>query len=192
MEVTEMERNDVAAICNKINGLLDEFAQMWRNWGIDTQPIATGLWLIKYGGNVLRPLEIRIIPPTEFTLPRVLLNSNEKIERLQAHKIFWRYFRSYFERLTEYLVIEAAQVIAIEKTKIYIRKSGKHLYLQLPIEEGDFKFSFTLRRKDWIWTVWRWRSGLSWTVMDRIYRPLNENPIEMFISVVSNIGLKLL
>jgi hypothetical protein len=187
-----MERNDVTEVYNEVKGLFDGFARMWRRWDIDAQSIAGGVWLIKHGGNALRPFRISVIPPTEDALPWVSLDSNEKTGSFQATKKNWRYIRSYFERLTEYLVIGAAHAPAVEKSKLYIRKSGKHLYLQLPVEDGNFSFSFNLRRRGWTWAIWRWRSGLGWVEEDRIYCPLNENPIEMFIAVVSNIRLKLL
>ncbi len=192
-----MERNGVTEVYNEVKGLLDGFARMWRRWGIDAQPITDGVWLIKHGDKALRPLSISVIPPTEDALPEdafpwVSLSSNEKIGCFQATKENWHYICSYFERLTEYLVIEAAHAPAVEESKLYIRKSGKHLYLQLPVEDGNFSFSFNLRQRGWTWTIWRWRSGLSWVVEDRIYRPLNENPIEMLVEITSNIGLKLL
>jgi hypothetical protein len=198
MEVTIMERHNLAEIYAEVKTLFDGFAKLWQGWGIDTQPISErnceGLWLIKHGENVLRPLRISIVPDLwdRDELPWISLVSNDKINVLRAEAQNRHYVRSYFERLTEYLVLEAAQPIAIEKSKLPIRKSGKHLYLNLPVGDEIFWFSFHLRRKGWTWTIRRWLSPQGWVVMDRVYRQRTENPIEMFAEIISNIGLALL
>jgi len=193
-----MERHNLAEIYAEVKLLFNEFARLWQDWGITAETIYEGehegLWLLKYGENVLRPLCISIIPnpPDDRKLPRVALKSNEKINILEAHKENRRYLHSYFERLTEYLVVEAAQAPAIEKSKLYVQKRGKHLRLNLTTEDGLFWFSFHLRRKGWTWTIWRWINSYGWVVMDRVYRPLNENPIEAFVAIIDHIGLVLL
>jgi hypothetical protein len=193
-----MEHYDLAEIYAEVKALFGEFAKMWRDWGIDVQPISDGnsggLWLLRYRGNVLRPLRISVFPDCggKAELPWISLGSNEKVEVLRASANNRRYLRSYFERITEYLVLEAAQAPAIEKSGLYIRKSGKHLYLNTPAEGGDFWFSFYLRRRGWTWTIRRWLDGQGWVVIDRVYRPLDENPIEAFVNIISNIGLTLL
>jgi hypothetical protein len=195
--VTKMERNiSTAAVYNEVRGMLDEFIQMWQGWGISPQTIFeegdSGVWLLKYyGGNVLRPLYIFITPGRDGSLPWIALGSNEKVDSFEAGKGTQRSLRSFLERLSEYLVIEAAQAPAMEKGRLYIRKSGKHLYLSLPAENGDFWFSFHLRRRGWTWIIrrWLWGSNRGWVTIDRIYRPLSENPIETFVAIVANIGL---
>jgi hypothetical protein len=193
-----MKRYELSEIYAEVKNLLNEFTQIWQGWGIVAQPISEGnsegLWLIKHGENVLRPLYVSVVPDLRDSgeLPWVQLGSNEKVDVLKAEAQNRRYLRSYFERLTEYLVLEAAQPIAIEKSKLHIRKSGKHLYFNLPVEGGMFWLSFHLRRKGWTWTIRRWVDLHGWVVMDRVYRPHAENPIEMFTAIISNIGLALL
>jgi hypothetical protein len=198
MEVIDMERYDLAEIYAEVKVYFNKFAQLWQDWGIAAETIYEeddeGLWLLKHGENALRPLRISIIPDrrSETELPWISLMSNEKTDIFKAEACNRRYLRSYFERLTEYLVLEAAQAPAIEKSKLHIRKSGKHLYFSLPTEGGDFWFSFHLRRKGWTWTIRRWLNSQGWVVVDRVYRPLNENPIEAFVGIVDHIGLALL
>jgi hypothetical protein len=193
-----MERYNLAEIYAEVKPLFNEFAQMWQGWGITAETVYEGehegLWLLKYEGNVLRPLSISIAPnsPDDKKLPWVALKSNEKVNFLEGHKGNRRYLHSYFERLTEYLVVEAAQAPAIEKSKLYVQKHGKHLRLNLPAKDGLFWFSFYLRRKGWTWIVWRWIDPHGWVVMDRVYRPFNENPIKTFVAIIDHIGLALL
>jgi hypothetical protein len=193
-----MEQYKVSEIYAEVKNLLNEFTQIWQRWGIVAQPIyegnSEGLWLIKHGENALRPLCVSVVPDLRNSdkLPWVLLGSNEKVNELRAEAENRRYLRFYFERLTEYLVLEAAQPIAIEKSKLHIRKSGKHLYFNLPVEGGMFWLSFHLRRRGWTWTIRRWVDLHGWVVVDRVYRPLNENPIEAFVGIIDNIGLALL
>jgi hypothetical protein len=193
-----MEHYDLAEVYTEVKNLFNEFVKMWQGWGIDAQPISEGdsegLWLIKHGENVLRPLYVSVVPDLRDSgkLPWVSLGSNEKVDVLKAEARNRRYLRSYFERLTEYLVLEATQPIAIEKSKLHIRKSGKHLYFNLPVEGGMFWLSFRLRRKGWTWTIRRWLSGRGWVVIDKVYRPFDENPIEAFVNIISNIGLLLI
>jgi hypothetical protein len=193
-----MERYNLAEIYAEVKLLFNEFAQMWQGWGITAETIYEkeheGLWLLKYGENVLRPLKISIIPnsPDDKKLPWIALKSNEKVNFLEAHKENRRYLHSYFERLSEYLVVEAAQTPAITKSKLYVRKQGKHLYLSLSAEDGLFWFSFHLRQKGWTWAIRRWVDSHGWVVIDRVYRPFNENPIETFVAIIDLIGLALL
>lgn len=193
-----MKRYNLAEIHAEVKLLFNEFAQMWQSWGISVQTIDEkedeGLWLLRHGENFLRPLRISIIPDlqSEDELPWIALGSNEKVDVFRAHADNRRYLRSYFERLTEYLVLGAAQAPAIEKGRLYIRKHGKHFYLSLPVEEGTFSFSFYLRRRGWTWVIRRWLSSQGWVVVDRIYRPFDENPIETFLAIIANIGLALL
>jgi hypothetical protein len=193
-----MAHCDLAETYAEVKTLFNEFAKMWQGWGIDAQPISEGdsdgLWLIKHGENVLRPLYVFVVPDLRDSekLPWVWLESNEKVDVLKAKAQNRHYLRSYFARLTEYLVLEATQPIALEKNKLYIRKSGKHLYFSLPAEDAMFWFSFYLRRKGWTWTIRRWLSDRGWVVIDRVYRPFDENPIEAFVNILSNIGLLLI
>jgi len=193
-----MAHCDLAETYAEVKTLFNEFVKMWQGWGIDAQPISEGdsegLWLIKHRENVLRPLYVSVVPDLRDSenLPWVWLGSNEKADVLKAEAQNRRYLRSYFERLTEYLVLEATQPIAIEKSKLYIRKSGKHLYFSLSAEDDMFWFSFRLHRRGWTWTIRRWLSGRGWVVIDRVYRPFDENPIEAFVNIISNIGLALL
>jgi hypothetical protein len=171
---------------------------MWLGWGISIQEVSEkyteGMWLLKCGENVLRPLCVSVVPDLRSSseLPWIRLGSNEKVDVLKAKAQNRRYLRSYFERLTEYLVLEAVQPIAIEKSKLYIRKSGKHLYFNLSVEDEMFWFSFHLRRQGWTWTIRRWLDNRGWVVIDRVYRPFDENPIEAFVNIISAIGLALL
>jgi hypothetical protein len=182
----------------EVKNSFNKFAKLWRGWGITAETVyeedSEGLWLLRHGGNVLRPLHISIIPDlrSKTELPWISFVSNEKNDIFKAEARNRRYLNSFFERLTEYLVLESAQAPAIAKSKLHIRKSGKHLYLNLPVEDGMFWFSFSLRRKGWTWTIRRWSNLHGWVVTDRFYRPLNENPIEMFTNIISNIGLVLL
>jgi hypothetical protein len=193
-----MKQYELSEIYAEVKNLLNEFTQIWQGWGIVAQPISEGnnegLWLIKHGENALRPLHVSIVPDLRDSgeLPWVQLGSNEKVDVLKAEAENRRYLRSYFERLTEYLVLEAAQPIVIEKSKLHIRKNGKHLYFNLPTEGGMFWLSFHLRRRGWTWTIRRWVDLIGWVVVDRVYRPLNENPIEAFVGIIDNIGLALL
>jgi hypothetical protein len=190
-----MERHNLAEIYAEVKLLFNKFAQMWQSWGISVQTIYEkddeGLWLLKHGENFLRPLRISVMPDlrSKDELPWIALGSNEKVDVFRAHTDNRRYLRSYFERLTEYLVLEATQAPAIERAGLYIRKSGKHFYLSLPVEDGDFSFSFYLRRRGWTWVIRRWFNTQGWVIMDRIYRPHTENPIEMFTAIASNIGV---
>jgi hypothetical protein len=192
-----MAHCDLAKTYAEVKTLFNEFVKMWQGWGIDAQPISEGdsegLWLIKHGENVLRPLYISVVPDLRDNgkLPWVSLGSNERVDVLKAKAQNRRYLRSYFERLTEYLVLEATQPIALEKIKLYIQKSGKHLHFNLSAEDAMFWFSFYLRRQGWTWTIRRWLSGRGWVVIDRVYRPFDENPIEAFVNIISNIGLLL-
>jgi len=193
-----MERYNLAEFYAEVKVYLNKFAQLWQGWGITAETVYEGehegLWLLKHGGNVLRPLRISIIPnsPNDKKLPWVALGSNEKVNILEAHKRNHRYLHSFFERLTEYLVVEAAQAPAIEKTKLYVRKNGKHFHLYLPACDEYFWFPFYLRKRGWTWMIWRWFDGKGWVAVDRIYRPLHENPIEAFVGICDNIGLALL
>jgi hypothetical protein len=194
-----MEHCDLAEVYTEVKNLLNEFAKMWQGWGISVQEVSEkdteGMWLLKFGGDVLRPLRISVIldQRSKDKLPWIFLGSNERAGAFKACKYNRRYLRSYFERLTEYLVLEAAQVPAIEKSKLYIRKSSKHLYLALSNEDDEgFWFSFFLRRNGWAWRIRRWVSGRGWVVIDRVYRPFDENPIEAFVNIISAIGLALL
>jgi len=194
-----MEHCDLAEVYTEVKNLLNEFAKMWQGWGISIQEVSEkgteGMWLLKFGGDVLRPLRISVIldQRSKDKLPWISLRSNEKVGVFEAYKYNRRYLRSYFERLTEYLVLEAAQVPAIEKSELYIWKSSKRLYLALSNEDDEgFWFSFFLRRKGWTWTIRQWFSGQGWVVMDRVYRPFDENPIEVFVNIISAIGLTLL
>jgi hypothetical protein len=193
-----MEHCNLAETYAEVKALFNEFVKMWQGWGISIQAISEkgteALWLLKYGENVLRPIRISIIPNQrdKDELPWISLGSNEKSDVFQACKYNRRYLRSYLERLTEYLVLEAAQVPAMERSKLYLRKVSKHLYLSLSAEHVDFWFSFYLRRKGWTWTIRRWLSARGWVVIDKVYRSFDENPIETFVNIVSNIGLTLL
>ncbi len=193
-----MERYNLAEIYAEVKVYFNKFAQLWQDWGITAEVISEGehegLWLLKHGENVLRPLHISIIPnsPDDKKLPWVALGSNEKVNIFGAHKRNHSYLHSYFEKLTEYLVVEAAQAPAIEKSKLYVRKQGKHLYLTLLDENDLFWFTFHLRQRGWTWAIRRWVDQHGWIVMDRIYRPLSENPIEAFVAIIANIGLALL
>ena len=193
-----MERYNLAEIYAEVKVYFNKFAQVWQDWGIAAETIYEseheGLWLLKHGGNIIRPLHISVTPDLqdETELPWVSLTSNEKISILRAAARNRRYLHSYFERLTEYLIVEASQAPAIEKSKLYIRKHGKHFYLSLPAGNGLFWFSFHLRRKGWTWVMRRWVDSHGWVVVDRVYRPLNENPIEAFVGIVDHIGLALL
>jgi hypothetical protein len=196
-EVIGMEHYNLAEIYAEVKKALNEFAEMWQGWSISVETIyerdAEGLWLLKYGENVLRPLHISIIPERGGTkLPWISLVSNEKVDIFRAEARNRRYLRSYFERLTEYLVLEAAQAPAIVKAKLYVRKSGKHFRLHLPACDEYFGFSFYLRKRGWTWKVWRWFNSEGWVLVSKIYRPLNENPIEAFVGIIDNIGLALL
>ena len=192
-----MERWNLAEAYAEVKKVMNEFAEMWQSWGISAETIyerdTEGLWLLKYGENVLRPLHISVTPERGGTkLPLISLVSNEKVGAFSTEAYNRRYLRSYFERLTEYLVLEAAHAPAIVKAKLHIRKSGKHLYLDLLVEDGMLWFSFYLRRKGWTWMIKRWLRGQGWVVVDRVYRPFNENPIESFVGIMDNIGLALL
>jgi hypothetical protein len=194
-----MEHYDSAEVYTEAKTLLNEFVKMWQGWGISVQEVSEkgteGIWLLKYGENVLRPLRISVISDqrSKDKLPWISLGSNEKVGAFEACKYNRRFLRSYFERLTEYLVLEAAQVPAIEKSKLYIQKASKHLYLALSNKDDDgFWFSFFLRQKGWTWRIRRWLSGRGWIVIDRVYRPFDENPIEAFVNIISAIGLALL
>jgi hypothetical protein len=197
-EVITVEHRNLSAVYAEVKISFNKFAKLWQGWGITAETIYEGddegLWLLKHGENVLRPLRISIIPDSrsETELPWISLMSNEKTDTFKAEACNRRYLNSFFERLTEYLVLESAQAPAIAKSKLHIRKCGKHFYISLPVEGGDFWFSFSLRRKGWTWTIRRWSNLHGWVVADRVYRPLNESPIEMFTDIISNIGLALL
>jgi hypothetical protein len=195
-----MEHCGLAETYAEVKTLFNEFVKMWQGWGIDVQPISEGdskgLWLIKHGENILRPLYISVIPDPrgEDKLPWVSLGSNEKVSVLKAEAQNRRYLRSYFERLTEYLVLEATQPIALGGSKLYIQKSGKRFNFYLSAEDDPtFVFSFYLRRKGWTWMIRRWLSCRGgWVVIDKVYRPFDDNPIEAFVNIISNIGLLLI
>ena len=193
-----MKRYELTEIYAEAKNIFNEFVKLWQGWGIDAQPVSEGesegLWLIKHGENIIRPLYVSIVPDRRNSdeLPWIWLVSNENISVLRAEAENRRYLRSWFERLTEYLVLEATQPIAVNRSKLHIRKSGKQLYLDLPVEGGMFWFSFYLRRKGWTWTIRRWLGSQGWVVVDRVYRPFNENPIESFVGIIDHIGLALL
>ncbi|MDT7877622.1 MAG: hypothetical protein RQ862_03585 [Candidatus Caldarchaeales archaeon] len=131
----------------------------------------------------------------EDAVPWIYLNSNEKnCDHIRAREENWKYIRSFFERLTEWLVLEAAQAVAIEETGLYIWKSGKHLYLKLSGESECelFCFSFYLRRNGWTWQVRQGVDGVGLVTIESVRRPLTENPIEALPAIVKGIGLSLL
>jgi hypothetical protein len=171
---------------------------MWQGWGITAETIYErdneGLWLLRHGENVLRPLRILITPDDwdKDDLPWISLASNGKPHQsFRADKHYRRSVRRYFERLTEHLVMEAAQAPAIRKSKLHIYRAGKE-YFHITIGDADFRFSFQWRRRGWTWTIRQWFDNRGLVVIDRIYRPHTENPIETFIAIISNIGLSFL
>jgi len=193
-----MERHNLSAVYAEVKNIFSEFVKLWQGWGINIQTIYErdneGLWLLKYEGDVLRPLHISITLDDwdKDALPWISLVSNGKpYYSFRADKHYRRSVRRYFEKLTEHLVMEAAQAPAIEKSKLHIYKAGKE-YFHVAIGNDAFRFSFHWRRKGWTWTIRRWLDDRGFVVIDRVYRPHAENPIETLIAVISNIGLALL
>jgi hypothetical protein len=197
MEVTAVRRYKSAEVYAKVKVLFNEFVKLWQGWGITAETIYErddeGLWLLKYGGNILRPLHISIDsnPFNRKDLPWVSLITYGKHEEIRADKQCRRFLRHYFGRLTEHLVMEAAHAPALEKSKRHIYKAGKEFF-HLNIGHASLRFSFHWRRKGWTWMIRRWIDKRGFVTIGRVYRPHAENPIEAFIAIISNIGLALL
>jgi hypothetical protein len=196
-EVTAVRRYNSAEVYAKVKVLFNEFVKLWQGWGITAETIYErddeGLWLLRYGGNVLRPLHISIDsnPFNRKDLLWVSLITYGKRETIRADKQCRRLLHHYFGRLTEHLVMEAAHAPAIEKSKRHIYKAGKEFF-HLNIGHASLRFSFHWRRKGWAWMIRRWIDKRGFVTIGRVYRPHAENPIEMFMAIISNIGLALL
>jgi hypothetical protein len=191
--------------------LFDEFKSLWERWGFEVEPIYKNppldfAWAIKWRGALIRPLQIYIWERKgkQSKIYSVHLVSDEKVgwyelidndfqDRDDKQRKNWLYyFRKSLERLTEYLVLTAARMQAINEVKVHIRKSGKPLYIE--IGNHRYELLFRMGKTTWTWTIRRWQTThpFGWVKADNIRGRHEENPIPVLSHIIRGLYLSAL
>jgi hypothetical protein len=193
--------------------IINEFKSLLERWGFEIEPLYESTlldfaWAIKWRGALVRPLQIYIWERQDkhkqSKIYSVHLVSDEKVDYNEAtdddlqdrgdkqRKNWLHYFRKSLERLTEYLVLAAARMQAIDEVKVHIRKSGKPLYIEI----GDHRYALLFRadKTTWTWAIRRWQTTppFGWAKADNIRGRHEENPILILSRIIKGLYLSAL
>jgi len=190
----------------RVKTLAKDYRQLWENWGLSVETLSESptrfVWLITSQGFT-RPVEVSLdidgrnwwvqISSDEKTFTvhnsiQSVIPSPHAEEMIQTN--LERYLPNYFERLSEYLVLDASRAGAIRETKIYLRRQGKALYLSVG---GDiFYFQFSLRKTCWTWGAYKWINRYSypysgWQRIAAVKQSRHESPLSTLSELVKSL-----
>jgi len=177
-----------------IKELARSFRQLWEKWGFEVKGLEdtpqSFKWVIKWKGNLIRPVEGYFHSYHKQGEERevIWLYSDDKYNGFDVDEVGnadWSFFRG----LTEWIVLAAARIEALEHLGICPTQVGKTL--GIGTYSATFFANFHLRRVSWVWEISKLDDKTMWMKikLDSIKRAKEENPIPIFVDIVRGIML---